>query len=347
LTALRLSGIRDLSNPHSLRALLGPIDGIERSRLQTGGFSAARHERLTVRLAGGESRRFVLKRVRPASDWTAYRTGDVAGREAALLAESALDGVWEVFDCPYLAFALENGEMGLLLEDLDDYLLHDPARPLTARQEDALLRSLATLHAHYWCSSALQLPWLAPPARRFSVLGPGAAEEELRRPKPHPVFEMVDRGWRIALPALPQPVRTLVLTPADELANRYAALPPTLLHGDAKIGNFALLPTGRLSAFDWTGMGFGPATIDLGYYLAVTGARLARPKEQVVDHYRDFLEQGLRTSLSSEQWDGLRSVAVLGGALMLLWSKALALESGALGAEAEWIWWVHQLEQLA
>lgn len=347
MTVQPFPGLRDLSDPHSLRTLLGPIDAIDRSRLHTGGFSAARHERLTVRLRGGEIRRLVLKRVRPASDWTAYRTGDIAGREAALLAEPALDPVWEVFDCPYLAFAVENGEMGLLLEDVGDYLLLDSTQPLMAPQEDAFLRSLAALHARFWGSSVLEFHWLAPLARRFSILGPGAAAEELRRPNPHPLFESVDRGWRLALSRLSQPVRTLLLTPADVIAQRYADLPATLVHGDAKIGNFAFLPTGRLAAFDWTGMGFGPATIDLGYYLAVSGVRLARPREQVVDHYRRFLARELHTSVSPELWNEMRSAAVLGGALMLLWSKALALESGAPGGEEEWGWWVHQLERLA
>ena len=78
--------------------------------------------------------------------------------------------------------------------------------------------------------------------------------------------------------------------PASVLAADCAGLPWTLLHGDAKVANFALLPGRRVAAFDWQLLGIGPATLDLGWYLAVNAGRLARPKEHVIARYRDLLD---------------------------------------------------------
>jgi hypothetical protein len=341
--AIQLQSIDDLTRPAGLSSLLGPVRMVERSPLGELGFSGARHERLTVRLGSGDEVRLVLKRVRPAFDWTAYRTGDLVGREALLLGEPAFQGVWKIFSCPYVAYAVEEGEVGLLMEDLGDYLRPNVAQPLTVDEEDAFLRSLAALHARYWNAEALNLPWLAAPLRRFAILGPGAPSEELQRSAPHPLFREVSRGWEIALRRLPREIRALILHGPEEIAAAYAHLPATLLHGDAKIGNVAFVPDGRLAIFDWAGMGIGPATLDLGYYLAVNSARLARSKEEVMVIYRAMLSRELGRPIAGPLWDELAAVAVLGGALMLLWSKALSLEAGAVGSEEEWSWWVSRL----
>jgi hypothetical protein len=37
------------------------------------------------------------------------------------------------------------------------------------------------------------------------------------------------------------------------------------------------------------------------------------------------------------------SAAHLGGAMMLLWSKALALRDGRPGADQEWEWWAERI----
>ena len=120
------------------------------------------------------------------------------------------------------------------------------------------------------------------------------------------------------------------------------------MHGDAKVANFALLPGRRVAAFDWQLLGKGPATLDLGWYLAVNSGRLARPKEHVIARYRDLLESRLTRPLSNLLWERMVSVGVMSGALMLLWAKALSLEeSGSPQAAEEWNWWVTQLSHRA
>ena len=264
---IELPRVADLTDPSSLADLLGaPVAAVERSTLAGIGYGGSVHELLRVQLAGGE-RRFHLKRTSLAEVWPAYRTGDSIGREAALLREPTLAGVWEAFACPYLAYAAEDGEIGLLMEDLSDALLPDVDEPISEAQEDALLAAQACLHARYWGAPELRLPWLTPPAARFAVIGPRAAGEEAARPasaRYAPFFEMMQRGWEAALRRLRPEEAELVSLPPERLAARCADLPWTLLHGDTKVGNLAWCADGRVAAFDWEIVGVGPPTLDLG-----------------------------------------------------------------------------------
>jgi len=347
---VRLPTIYALSDPDALAAVVGPVASIERSPLVTLGYTYTGNtlERLDLRLASGVHQTLVLKRTATMLNWVAWRSGDAVNREAALLAEPTLNGVWEVLECPYRAFAEARGDAGLLMDDLSDHLLSDINEPIAVADEDTLLSALAALHARYWESDVLRLPWLAAPVVRFALLGPMASTEEARRSSPDVFFDDVRRGWEMAFSRLPPHVKDLLSRPASVLAADCAGLPSTLLHGDAKVANFALLPGRRVAAFDWQLLGAGPATLDLGWYLAVNAGRLARPKEHVIARYRDLLESHLTRPLSNLLWERMVSVGVLCGALMLLWAKALSLEeSGSPHAAEEWNWWVTQLRHRA
>ena len=111
------------------------------------------------------------------------------------------------------------------------------------------------------------------------------------------------------------------------------------------MANFGFLPGGRVAAFDWEMLGIAPATLDLGYYLAVNAGRLTRSKEAVVERYRGLLESARRGAIPDEVWERLVSVCLLYAAAVLLWSKAVALEPGSQRALDEWNWWVDQLQR--
>ena len=348
LRPVRFDNIDALIDPEALGEVVGPVSSVTCSPLTTTGYSGSTHELLDLRLRTGSTLRLVLKRTQLALNWIAYRSGDTRGREAALLAEPALAGVWEVFSCPYLAFAVQEGQVGLLMEDLTDHLFPDVDEPIAEADEDALLAVLARLHGRFWNSETLRFPWLMPPQTTLGLMGPRAGvdrfneEEALRSSRPE-LFGLMRRGWEMALNRLPSSVVALLLRPPDAIARTWAGLPRTLLHGDAKVANFALLPGGRVAAFDWELLGVGPSTVDLGWYLAVNAGRLARSKEEVMARYRGLLEAELGTYLSNAVWEQLVSAGVLCGALMLLWDKALALETGTPKAVKEWEWWVAQL----
>ena len=342
---MRLPRVDDLSTPGGLEGIVGAVRHVDRVPLETAGFSGARHERLTVQLHDGAHVQLVIKRFSLVSSWTAYRTGDVVGREAALLSDAAFGGIWEIFRSPYLAYATEGDDVGLLMTDLSDVLLPEGGAQLTVVQADRFIESLAALHGRFWESDVLETDWLAPPAVRFHILHPAAAEEEGRRSAAPPLFALVGRGWEQALSAVPPRVAACLRRPAAASAGDFAHLPQTLLHGDTKVANFAFFPNGAIAAFDWATMGRGPAAFDLGYCLAINTAVLPVVKETVLARYRSALEATLGRRLPDGLWRDLVSAAVMAGAGMLLWSKALALDARAPGAADEWAWWVGELER--
>ena len=302
------------------------------------GFSGANLFR--VRTADGA---FVLKRSRPDAEFTARRTNDRHGREAMLLAEEALADVWECFECPYAAYAIEVGEIGLLLHDLSDALLPDVRAPLTDSQEHLITGALARMHARFWDRVPAR-EWLARPADYCDLLAPCAvADAEVFPP---PVRDGLLRGWKSALARLPDDIAELLTSDGAEWEQRWAHLPQTFIHGDVKVANFAITIDGRVCAFDWALAGTGPCTIDLGWYIAINASRLAFSKEMTIRRYRNQLEFAMEKPIPGDLWRELEDVAVICGARMLLWSKALALDTGREGAREEWDWWVGRLGRL-
>jgi hypothetical protein len=348
---IRFDRLADLTEPAALSSLLGPVDSLELLPFVQLGHSGATFERVHIRLQSEGRIALVIKRVQPALNWTAFRTRDAVGREMQLLQEPTLAGVWTAFVNPYVAYAAAPGQVGLLMEDLSDHVRPDMDVPdqqsIPVQDEDGLLAALAGLHARYWQSDTTALPWLLQPWVLFSIMGPHAPappNESLR-----PLLHQVTRGWRAALARVPRSVAELLIQPPDVLARRCQGLPLTLLHGDAKIANFAVLPSGRAAAFDWAWVGAGPATLDLGWYLAHNAGHLARPRDAVLARYRHLLEAALGSSLPGGMWEQMVQVGLLCGALMLLWQKALALEleeTPSPLAEADWQWWVDALVRL-
>jgi hypothetical protein len=342
-TIPRLASAAALTTPEGLRGVVGQVQTVTRSPLLTSGRSGAKHERLDLQLSDGAHLGLVLKRNRVADDWEARRTGDTVGREAAVLADPALAGIWEVFRCPFRAFALHDGELGLLMDDLTDYVPPDVDEPVPEAQEEALLGALAALHARYWNADVLTLPWLMSPAQAITCYNPRAPEEEARRGAPDPLFDWVRQGWELALPRLPAPLATLLADPRDALQRACAGLPRTLLHGNSRLRNFAFYPDGGVAAFDWAEAAAAPATLEVGWYLILNARRRARSQEEVLARYRHLLEAGLGAPLPDALWERLLAAGLLYGAAMLLWDRALDLDDGLPGAAAEWDWWVGQL----
>ena len=317
-----------------------PVAAIDVESLRHNGYSGALVERVDIQLGDGRRERVVRKRVRLATDWTAYLTHDLHGREAMLLAEPRLAGVWGIFDSPYLGYTSADGEVTLVMRDLSESLLPDVDSPLDLADEERLLAALASLHARYWrCDLLDQLEWLATPLELLSVLGP-----EITAPTPHPLLDMVRSGWTAALDMLPKSVADWLLQIPRKQA--FAGLPRTLVHGDTKVANFALLPDAKVAAFDWAWVGAAPCTLDLGWYLAVNAGRLARPKEEVVRRYRALLQDALQEPIPVDMWHRLSDFAVVSGARMLLWQKALAAREGNAAAVKEFAWWADALEHL-
>jgi hypothetical protein len=338
----RLPTVEALTAPSTLSTLLG-AEVASVGMLGAAGlgysYTGNRLERVEARLAGGGVRRLVLKRNRPAENWIARRTGDSVGRESRVLADPALAPIWELYDCPYLAYAVAGGEVGLLMTDLADGLLPDRDEPLADDEEARLVDALARLHARFWDGRADAVAGAVRPVERFGLFHPARLDETA------PVFELARRGWPAALARLPARLVALLSEPPERLAEAAAGLPSTLLHGDCKVANFALLGDGRIAAFDWEAFCAGPAPLELGYYLAVNAGRLVEGKERLLARYRAALERALGRPIEPDLWRRVEALTVLAGANLLLWQKALPLlEPDPPGrARDEFEWWAAAL----
>lgn len=321
--------------------MLGGWDGagLQSAPLLSAGYSNA----TLTRLSNGEQS-FVVKHTKLSADWTACRTNDARGREALLLSDEAFRPVWEIFACPYIAYATGDGEIELLMHDLTEWLLPDVRAPLAEDQEAAILRALARMHARFWGARAPSCAWLVTAEQYADVLAPCVAGDDGALAVLPPVLrESVPRGWGAALSRMPGPTRERLTCRGEICAREWDALPRTLVHGDVKVANFALLADGGVSVFDWAIAGVAPCSVDLGWYLAINASRLTAPKEEIIRRYRAQLEAALGERLDHALWAKIECAAILSGARMLLWSKALALEAGRAGAQEEWDWWMERL----
>ena len=337
----KTNSISDLTDNDFLTGLFGPIDHIEKQPLKTTGFSGSAHEKVVLHPEYGETISLVLKLIYPSQDMTIWRSGNISNPEVMLLDHTEMYGVWNIFQPPYIAYAKENENSALLMHDLSNYLFPDVRNPISHKEEDLLLYHLARMHAHYWQHELLSQPWLAKQDIFFSFLGPHAVAEEKASGREHPIFVPVQEGWDLALQFLPTDLASFLLNPPVEKI--MLGLPKTLVHGDSKLANFAILPDEKISAFDWTLIAAAPPACEMGWYISVNASRLARSKEKVLDRYRELLQNELGRLIDNVSWDQMVDAAVLTGAITLLWNKALNLQKNIPGAKEEWNWWLDNI----
>ena len=340
--------ISDLTNPKVIETITGAVSTINKTLLSGIGYSDSTLERIDVELTSGSTQSFILKYTKLNADWLSQRTKDTVGREAAILGEDSLLKIWDSVDCPYIAFAIEKGEIAVLMNDLSAYLLPDVKEPIDLQTEATILNTLASLHAGFWGAIEIKkIDWLKTPQQYLEALGPGEHPTDSFAPPPEKVLEGMNKGWEVALDLLPEEIKSMFLQPAEKIMERWKDLPTTFLHGDTKLSNMALMPDNKIAAFDWAFAGQGPCSIDLGWYIAINSTRLARSKEDVISLYRTFLEAHLQHPIEEETWIKMVDLAVFTGAKMLLWNKALGYQSGTERGKSEWNWWIQKLKIVA
>jgi hypothetical protein len=336
--------IDQLTDPGFLAGLFGPFRNMSIQPLTTPGYSGSVHKKIMLEFEDGRSISLILKHVYPAQDMTIWRSGNIGNREAMLLDDPGMAAIWKIFQTPCIAYAIEHDNSALLMQDVSAYLFPDVREPVSLEQEDIMLKHLARMHAYYWEHELLSRSWLTDQDKLFSFLGPFAVEEEQARGRTHPIFEHVQHGWKLALQLLPADARKFILDPPIEKLT--AGLPKTLIHGDTKLANFAIMPGEQVAAFDWTITAAASPACEMGWYIAVNASRLARPKEQVLNRYRELLQTELHFSIPEAKWKQMTGLAVLTGAALLLWNKALNFNKHVAGAEEEWNWWVDNIKKI-
>jgi hypothetical protein len=340
----RFATIADLTDPNCLSQIVGPITAVQVTPFTAIGFSGSVLHRVQAAMANGSTKNFVFKRTELKADWLSQRTNDRIGREAALLGEKDLEATWTKIVNPYVAYAREKDSSGLLMDDLSEYLFPDLREPIELATENIIIDTVASLHALFWDSPVIKkISWLNTPVGYLDLLTPGTHEQDEYCPPPDKIRTNISDGWKLALELVSPQVRKYLSRPVNEIFQRWENLPVTLLHGDLKIANMAIVPGDRLALFDWPLVGCAPCSIELGWYIAVNATRLAGTKEDFLTKYRNSLQSQLKQAIDEKTWQQMIKLAVVSGSLMMLWSKALG-RSRSNGEE--WEWWNSRLEEV-
>jgi hypothetical protein len=292
--------------------------------------SGSRLERLSI-----DGVPHVLKLLDLEESWLMRSTGDRGRRQLHLFGGGLLDALPRCIDHAVVGVAPITASLGregtaLLMRDVGAHLVPEGGDPVGAGEEGRFLDAMAALHAAYhgFAGSSLVMSL----GMHYTFLSEATAAVEAERGGVDAVPPLIPAGWR-RLGSMSPRVARLVRGLLDDLSPLVVALeatPQTLVHGDWKLGNMGGHPDGRTILLDWDRVSRGPATLDLAWYLAINCDRLARPKEAIVDLYRERLEaHGVDTA---GWFEPQLELALIGAFLQLGWNK--------LGGDpAEVGWW--------
>lgn len=328
--------LTDVTVPLVPRAVAGSVEELlagatdRRPFLTTDSKSGAAFERVLI-----DGRPHVLKYLHVDDDWIMRGSGDVRGRPLLVWKSGILDALPGCIDHAVVGAAEGLGRNGwgaaLLLRDVGGELVPPGDAPLALDEHLRFMDHMAALAARFWGFE--DTVGLTPLATRWAWFGPGMLDVERERGWPDPVPRIATEGWERFAASAPADVAgtvTALRLDPGPLVRAVSATPPTLLHGDWKLGNLGSGADGRTILIDWAGPGAGPAAAELAWYLALNRDRLPQSKEASIDAYRQALEAH---GIGTEGWWAAQIGLCLLGALVIFgWEKAL-------GDAGEFGWW--------
>ncbi len=297
------------------------------------GKSGARMERIVI-----DGRRYVLKHLDLATDWTMRASGDLRGAPLTLWERGILARLPDCFNQPIVAVTREpgagagpSGGCALLMHDVTPWLVPADGEPIALAQHLSFLSHMAALHAAFWdCGAEFDV---VPAMHRYLELSPWMAQAEAALGSDHLVPRLVAQGW----PLLAQvaPAAAAVVTPLAQdpgpLLDALAATPQAFVHSNWKLDNLGTDDQRRTVLLDWEQPGRGAPLSDLAWYLAINCRRLPQPKDAAIGAYREALERcGIDTA---PWWDRQQGLCLLGALVQFGWEKALG------GYDEELAWW--------
>lgn len=309
--------------PEVLSALLSVrVRAVTRQPLEVAHRSANAHYEILLETDAGRSR-LILKEFQPQRDWVMRLTHDTFTREAMLFVHGIYAQMPAQIIVPMIAVARHGGTWATLLHDISSELLPSD-RMLLPDDARFLLENLAALHAHFWNDRNLENNALGLSSLEdfVTILSPARVKEEIRAGRDHPVLEMAVRGWVRFEQTAPKDVVKVVGALQEKptlMLDILEKMPPTLLHGDFKLGNLGIYATGETIALDWQDATRGAGVLDLGYFVTLNAQWLPFGKTEALEIYR----QAMQAYGHSISMGDIELGLIVGGALRLMWLMIL------------------------
>ena len=304
--------VEEMLSPESLSSLLStPVSRVEcRPMDNHNGLAGGR-----LSYVDTDNGRYVLKRMSINSDWLMYATDDQQGRSVRLWQYGLFDRLQPFLDHKTIACARDGGGWAILMHDLSGGLFSWD-QPWAADFLPLFIDALARLHASFWndpilnderiglCDSARILDGTSLPVAR-------------KRPIPNefnsPIAEWVEEGWEIMANLLDRDIFKELQKLIEDPRPLFAALdryPFTLVHGDFRNDNLAVLPSSCLVAFDWQFAARSLMSIDLAWFAGnltlfnyEDGEAMSRAQADAF--YRQRLETYLQKRFDDQDWEAM------------------------------------------
>lgn len=188
----------------------------------------------------------------------------------------------------------DNGQSIVLLEDLAarNASFGRATAPVSVATAAATLEWLARFHAHRWTAAVLQAAEPYPGIIKAVIdvlLGPDMWDVNLARPLA-----------RFVPAALRDPAR--VRRALQAMWQAAAGLSPTLIHGDAHLGNMYFLADGAPGFLDWQSPMIGPPMDDVTYFL-IGALSIADRRAHERELLRHYLEQLVAAGAAAPSFD--------------------------------------------
>ena len=199
------------------------------------------------------------------------------------------------------------------------------------------LDALALTHATFWNDPILKEESIGL-CDSAGILNGSSLPVASKRPIPNefnsPIAEWVEEGWEIMADLLDRDVFEQMYRLIEDPRPLFAALdryPHTLLHGDFRDANLAVLPQERLVAFDWQFATRSLMTVDLAWFINDIRDLISLP--QAHSFYRERLEGYLEQKLDDQHWEAMLDLGYLVNALR---STCLSAYFSKHGDNPEW-----------
>jgi hypothetical protein len=331
----------------SLEELISPetlseLEGRRVATVQVAPFepvqSATQNPLLSVSTPGSAGRGYVVKRMSLEWDWIMEATGDNRCREVQLWRSGILDRLPESMCHAIVACAADGPGWAIMMRDYSDSFSRVHA--LTEGMNAAYLEAMAALHARFLDDDELKNSTLGlcEPSIYYTFLSPRRSRAVWT-----PILSHLLDGWEVLETlwdrATIHVIEQLHADP-DPLCDALGRFPQTLVHGDEKFNNLAVLSESApaVLVIDWQFATRMAPAVGLARYLCTPATAPPVAREISLDYYRACFERCAGFPLDDREWQTQVDLAFLGSVLWagsLLALKAVTDER----VRAELPWW--------